>query len=355
MKPIEILSAPEQVARHLKAQIQMRTWTGIMPGGAALARELGIGRTTADSALDLLAAEGIVESQGARRRRQIVKADLSLDDKPISVGLLLYEPEDASNPHVFELRKQLFTTRFRMELAPKTLLELGHNPSRVDKMLRDHPYDAWVIHAGSEPVLRWCSELSIPAFALFGRMKDLKIPGVKPDKIPAMRDALRIVTGLGHRRMVLLVREERRSPSYGNFEKVFLEELAALGILTGNYNIPDWQETPSGLRSCLEKLLKITPPSVIFVGDAVLFIAIQNLLRQMNTKASNQVCLICTDHHPNFDWCDPPIPHFSWDHRATVRQIVNWLRQMSRGKPTYKQTFAPTKFVHGDLIRRVSG
>jgi DNA-binding LacI/PurR family transcriptional regulator len=353
MREHQILSAAEQVARQLREQIAQGVFKGTMPGGAVLARKFGIGRTTADAALDILETEGIIKSKGARRRREILRSERILAQREMSVGLILYEPEDAANLHVTNLRQQLLPLGFRMAPAPHTLVELKHKPWRIEKMIHAHPADAWIIVAGSEPVLRWFSESPIPAFALFGRMKNLPIPGIKPDKQPAMTDALKTLAALGHHRIVLLVREDRRIPSYGFFEEAFLEQLQSLGIPTGTfYNIPNWHESASGLRSCLERLMKNTPPTVIFVGDAVLFLAVQNVLRSMNTVGANQITLISTDHHPAFDWCDPAIPHISWNHRAIVREMVNWLKNLRRGKPTYKQTFVPTTFVEGSLGRQ---
>lgn len=358
MTSFHIFSAAEQVAHHLKERIAGGKLTGFMPGAAVLARDLRVGRTTVDTALDILETDRLLASQGTRRRRRIVAADIPLGHKPMQVGLILYEPSDAANQYVPEVRQLLPTSGFGLKLSPKTLVELDHNPGKVEKMMRNNPADAWVICSGSRPVLKWLSESSIPAFALFGRMQGFAIPGIKPDKQPAMREALRTLTDLGHRRMVLLVREERRKPSFGNFENAFLHELEHYGIRTGSYNIPDWKENASGLRVCFDKLFGLTPPTAIFVGDSTLFPGVQNILRNSGSKVSDKVALITTDYHPHMDWCDPPVPHFSWNHRATARRILRWLQHLQRGKPDQDQAFVPTRFVEGnirsfDLRRRV--
>jgi DNA-binding LacI/PurR family transcriptional regulator len=349
VKSYPILSAPEQVARHLKEQIAQGKFTGFMPGGAALAREFGIGRTTADAALDILQAEGILANHGHRKRRRIIPDALPSVAKPMQVGMILYEPSDAANQYVPEIRQLLLSSGFNLNLSPKTLIELNHNPAKVEKMVQNNPADAWVVVAGSRPVLKWFSVSSIPSFALFGRMQGLPMPGIKPDKLPAMRDALKTLIEMGHRRIVLLVREERRKPSLGNVEKTFLEQLEKHGIQTGHYNIPDWKENPAGLRACLEKLFGITPPTAIFVGDSVLFLAVQNFLKNSVPKLAGKVALVSTDYHPHMDWCNPPLPHFAWNHRTTARRILKWLQNLQRGKPDHGQAFAPTKFIPGNI------
>lgn len=349
VKTFSILSAPKQVALHLKEQFAQGKLKGFMPGGATLARELGIGRTTADTALEILQAEGILDSRGDRKRRRILVEESPVGPKPMEVGLMLYEPSDAANQYVPEIRQLLLALGFGLNLSPKTLVELGHNPGKVERMVRNHPADAWVVCSASRPVLKWFSQSTIPAFALFGRMQGIPIPGIKPDKLPSMRVALKTLIELGHRRIVLLVRQERRKPFYGDFERAFLDDMEQHGIRTGSFNIPEWKENASGLRECLDRLFGFTPPTAIFVGDSVLFLAVQNILKNNARGPAQKVALISTDYHPHMDWCDPPVPHFSWNHRATARRILRWLQNLQRGKPDLIQAFAPTRFVEGNV------
>jgi DNA-binding LacI/PurR family transcriptional regulator len=347
VKPIRILSAAEQVAHHLKDCIAHGELTGFMPGGAVLARGLGIGRTTADAALDILTADGLLAPAGERKRRRIIAADTPGGTKPMRVCMILYEPSDAANQYVPEVRQLLLASGFGLELSPKTLTELNHDPAKVGKMVRNHPADAWVVCSGSRPVLEWFSESPFPAFALFGRMQRLAMPGIKPDKRLALGEAMKTLVGHGHRKIVLLVREDRRKPSFGDFETAFLNQLGHYGIRTGPYNIPEWTETASGLRRCIDRLFDLTPPTAIFVGDSVLFLAVQNILRNQASGDSKKVVLISTDYHPHMDWCDPPVPHFTWNHRTTARRVLGWLKNLQRDRPDQRQTFVPTGFVEG--------
>ena len=50
-----------------------------------------------------------------------------------------------------------------------------------------------------------------------------------PRKNPALAVAVRRLVDLGHRRIVMLVREERLKPYPASYEQAFLNELAALG------------------------------------------------------------------------------------------------------------------------------
>ena len=71
MSELQVLSAAEQVAAHLRDELQRGEWTETMPGGARLSRELGVGRMTVEAALPLKTEVEIswVGDRAATRRR----------------------------------------------------------------------------------------------------------------------------------------------------------------------------------------------------------------------------------------------------------------------------------------------
>lgn len=124
--------------------------------------------------------------------------------------------------------------------ADKSLHELGMDMKRVAAHVKTHGADAWIVCAGSREILGWFAAQPTPVFAKFGRCEDLPLPGIRVNKIPAIKAAVRRLHGMGHRRIVLMVRQERLKPYPGPFERAFLEELNALGIATGPFHLPDW-------------------------------------------------------------------------------------------------------------------
>lgn len=347
MQVLRVMSAAEQVAHYLKQEIAAGTWSGTMPGGASLARQLAVGRMTVDAALDLLEKEGLLSTQGPRKRRKI-------ESKPkaasvMRVSILPYEPEDAASRYVYELHNLLLASGHQFSIAPKTLTDLRQDPARVASLVRDHPAEAWVVVAGSRPVLQWFAKSPIHAFALFGRMKDLRISGTGPDKLPALKIALDALLDHGHHRIVLLVREDRRKPNYGILETMFLGRLQARAIRTGPYNIPDWEETAEGLVRCLDNMFQVTPPTAILVGDPQLFLPVQRYLSLNRAKRLGKVVTVATDFDSSFDWCNPTVPHIAWDHKTIAQRVVRWVEGVSRGKDDFRQTLTKAKFIEGNI------
>jgi DNA-binding LacI/PurR family transcriptional regulator len=109
------------------------------------------------------------------------------------------------------------------------------------------------------------------AFAMFGRQTNLPMANLTTLKSPAAAEALQRLVDLGHIRIVTLVREDRRKPTPGLFERRFLDELERLGIERGAYNLPDWEDDSEGFHRCLDSLFRHTPPTALLAGEAALF------------------------------------------------------------------------------------
>ena len=175
----------------------------------------------------------------------------------------------------------------------------------------------------------------------------MPIAGAGPDKLPALAAAMRHLIGLGHRRIVLLTRRERRVPNPGPSERAFLDALTAHGIPAGDFNLPDWEETREGFQELLGSLFRVTPPTALIIQEAPFFVATLQFLGARGIRVPEEVSLVCTDPDPAFAWCTPPIAQIRWDTRLAVRRIVRWAANVSRGRRDVQQTSGAAEFVEG--------
>lgn len=323
-----------------------------MPGGAALCRELGVGRMTVDAALELLEEEGVLVSQGAGRSRLIsgsVKAT-----GPLKVGILPFLVEDFRLNYVMDFQRLLQEEGHSVIFSGRSISEMGSDVTKVAKRVKEMQADAWVVIAGSREVLSWFVERSIPTFALFGRRRGLSVASIGPDKEKAYRYLVRHLVELGHRRICLFTRPLRRLPSPGLPERAFLDELEAAGIGTGPYNLPNWNGKAESLGDSLDSLWRFTPPTAIIVDEPPLFLSVQHHLARRGILAPKHVSLICTDGDPYFDLMVPSIAHIRWDSRPWVRRVVQWANAISRGIGDRRQTLTKAEFVLGGSVGRIS-
>ena len=346
MPIVRILSAVEQVAASLRAELLRGQWSEMLPGVDRLAPELGVSRKTLEAALRQLEGEGLLLRHGQRRRRSIHLAD-NQRRPGMRVALLLYEPADRQLDYIVELQHALVAAGHTVIFAARSLAEMKLNVERVRQVVAQTSADAWVILAGSREIVSWFSEQSFSAFALFGRQEGLRIAATRPDKVPAMAAATRHLIGLGHTRVVLVTRKMRRLPELGRSELAFLNELKANGIQTSPFNLPDWEETREGIHDLLISLFRITPPTALIIDEAPIFAAVLQYFVANAIRVPQQVSLICTDDHPNFAWCTPSISHIRWNSSPLVRRVLRWAANVSQGRKDVRQTRTRAEFIIG--------
>lgn len=339
----------EQAAEYLRGELRKSRWTERMPGRRVLTSEMGISHNTVQRALEQLEAEGLLVSEGSGKRRRICLGQ-AIQPKSLRIGILLYDKRELPQFENRNVRNLLESAGHTVDYGERDLQYLRMDPERVAKFVRSQPADAWVVNAGTPRVLEWFADQPLPAFALFGTKAGLPMAGASPRKVPALTEAVRHLIGLGHRRIVMLVREDRRKPQPNGYEQAFLDELGRAGIRTGGYNLPDWGDSPEELHRGLEALFQYTPPTALIISEPKLFFAVRDHLAQRGVVAPRDVSLICEDPDPNFTWCRPEVAHITWSQRTIVRRVVRWAENVARGRKDVRQTFAKASYVHGGTV-----
>jgi DNA-binding LacI/PurR family transcriptional regulator len=349
MKPFCRLSTSEQLADHLRRQIESGTLSGVMPGVQQLVKSLGVNSVAVGKAVQQLEHEGLVLYQGDRKSRTVAENAIR---KPgsLRIGMLFYETSDARRFDVLAIKQELMKMGHSVFSCPKSMLELGRDVDRIRRHVSSLEADAWLIVAGSGPVLKWFEQQGKPAFALHGRYNQADLASIVIRKTPVILALIAKLVGLGHRRIVLLTREERRKPMLGQLERVFLDELEAHGIQTGNFNVPDWEDTPEGLERMIRSLFRATPPTALLVGDSTLFHATQLHLASRGILAPRDVSLFCNDFEQSFRWVRPQVSHVVWDHRPAVRRIVKWANLVSEGRKDTRKSFIKARLYEGGTV-----
>ncbi|MFU8848918.1 MAG: substrate-binding domain-containing protein [Opitutales bacterium] len=351
MAKLRFLTKSEQLAGYLRGELAGGRWEEQIPGREELAAELGVNARTAEDALRQLEREGVLVPQGVGRRRKIALPQEETAQRRLIIGMLLYDKEDRKLPHHVDLVHRMQETGYRMVYAERTMIEMGMDLGRVAREVEGLPkLDAWIVQGGSREILEWFIERDVPVIAEFGRFVGLPIAGVGVRKIPALQKAVRHLHELGHRRIVMLAREERRKPYPAAYEQAFLDELTTLGIRTGRYNLPDWKNNTAAFHSCLDALFQHTPPTALLLNEAHLFVAAQQHLAHRGLVAPRDISIICDDPDRAFAWCHPTISHIYWDSRPLVSQILRWADRVARRIEDKRQRFTHGEWIKGGTI-----
>lgn len=343
MEPFHSLTVVEQLAAYLRESISKGELRGNMPGIRSLAGTLGVSSNTVTATMEQLEREGYVQPQGHGRRSKIVLPE-GADRPRFRVTLLPYERADIQLDHVLEIQQRLREEGHDVRVAEKSLVELGMKTGRIARMVKRTETDAWVVFSASQEILEWFVSHSVPTFALFGRFRQLPIAASGLDKVPAFRAAIRRLVELGHRRIVMLQPRHNREPMPALLVREALAEMEEHGIRTGAYNLPDWEQSPAGLRKRLDSLFASSPPTAIILDRPNELIGAQIYLAQRGILAPRDVSLICDDD-PAFEWCEPSVSCIRWRSGPWVRRISTWIGNVAKGKEDLRQGFTKAEFV----------
>ncbi len=355
MSKIRIHSAADQVAGHLREQIRRGERSGEMPGAMALVGELGVNHKTVEAALAQLENEGLLVARGARRARGINPAVAGTVRHGLKVATMLYEPAEARTDYMLEIRHELAEAGHFPFYVKKTCIEIGTDVARLARFVKQCDADVWLVQAGSREILEWFAGYSQPVFGLFGKFREFDIAGARADGAPAYDAAVRELAAMGHRRIVLLARPQRKLPVPGLSEQAFLNALEDCGIPVGDFHFPLWENTKEGFHRCLEALFRVTPPTAIITDETVLFAALERFLAARGIRVPEDVSLICGYPDPNFAWREPSVAHFRTDSAPWVNHVIRWAANVSQGKDYYRKIYSKVEFIPGGTIGLVAG
>ena len=345
----------EQAAAHLRAELCRGRWTDEMPGRHEVAAELGVSPQTAQAALALLEREGLLVSQGSGRPRRIERQLVEASGRPmLRVAILVAEAADRQTDYMVDLKHELIRAGHAAFFTPWLIPDYGMNVASITSHFRRTQADAWIVAAGARPLLEWFVEEKVPVFAIFGRLTGLPLAGAISDKGSAITKATRQLIQLGHRRIVFLTRRALRIPQHARIVQVFLAELAAHGIPTGAYNLPDWEEDVDGFHRVLNNLFQHTAPTALIVDESAFLVATILFLQSRGLQVPKDVSLICTDGDPHFTWCRPSVAHIQWDTAPVVRRALRWADNVALGKKDTRQKVVEAEFFEGGTIGPVT-
>jgi DNA-binding LacI/PurR family transcriptional regulator len=347
---LNILSVSDQIVAHLRSEILSGKWRGLMPGRNELARLFDVGISSVEDALRQLETEGLLAAQGAGRQRRIVENAQGARRRQLRIAILSYESSSLRGGIFSEVAHELREVGHDAFFTNTSLLEMDMNVRRVAKLVKQTEADAWIVCSAPRQITEWFATLPMPAFALFGRRRGVRMASVGPDKSPALVEATRRLIGSGHRRIVMLCRPDRRRPAPGAPERAFLAELAAHGIEPGPYHLPDWEDGVDGFQTQLEMLFDVTPPTALIVDELRLFVATQQLLLRKQLRVPEDVSLVSMESDPALEWCRPSVARVRWDQAAVIRRVTAWANNVARGKEDRRETLTRAQFINGETI-----
>jgi biotin operon repressor len=354
------ITAADQTATHLRDGIREGRWKHQLPGTRKLAEELKISRFTVNEAVAKLLDEGVLVRAGDRRPHRVASAPGSSAPKSrvLRTALLLPDALDKFDPDSRRWIMEVISNvrSFGHECVSVTLpVSKGAGKTgRLARLVRDTEADAWLVYNGTREVLQWFCTNEGPVLALGGNCRELPLALVAASDMAVVgREAFRRLAGLGHRRMVFIGRQSLRIPEPRLIIRTFHEELQAIGVKPGEYNVPDWDETPEGLEALLKSLFRVTPPSALICETSQITSGVLGFLAKSGIRVPGDVSVVSmsTDGNP-VDWVFPGVrlAHAEMAESPFFRRIRDWVTNVARGRADTRRFICPAHLNEGNTI-----
>ncbi|MCW1925068.1 substrate-binding domain-containing protein [Luteolibacter arcticus] len=360
MHPFRQRSVIEQIADHLRVGFHSGHWCGQLPGIRELVRELGVSKSTVESALHLLELEGSLQSGGPGRRKQIVLSrDSQRKGKVLRVGILLSSHLDEINLYsqqmMLGVRRRIENAGHICFFADRCMAELGYKLPRISRMVEAAKADAWVAYSATEQVLEWFAKRALPVMAVGGRFSGQPVASSATTIAEAILASVRTLSELGHRRIVTISPDSWRLPSPSKTGQAFLSAMEECGHTPTSYNLPAWEQTPAGLEKLLESLFLLTPPTALIFVDPASYVAALVFFGLKGIRVPRDVSLICMTAGPLFSLLPLAPAHFKWPVHEHIRRVDRWVKCLAKGGTDLAQPVFPATFEPGETIAPAKG
>lgn len=353
MKPLNKSNLATQTAKHIRDGIRIGTWCGQLPGVLKLAAELGVSKDTVREALLQLETSGHLGANRPGQRRSI-KATRTSSSRTLRVGVLLPEPLTKDNHHsqtlMLLVRESIELQGHICFLSETSLQELDGNLERLKKMVTNARADAWIVYAADQKVLEWFARIKTPTFCIGGYMPELPLPHTRADAVSGLQDAIRDFINHGHRRIVFIAPKIMRKPKPSRGSRAFLDMLRSNGLTVSDFNLPDWDESPDGLRILLDRLFRITPPTGLLAFEPGHALGIISFCSQRGIRIPEDVSLFCAMPDPIFRWHHPSIGTLDYPAEPHVQRVVQWLQALASGSTFQGSRTIPLAYLPGGCI-----
>lgn len=348
---------PELTACALRERLAAGALGSRLPGVRPLSRELGVSIKTVRRALVLLESEGAV----APAMRGLPRSALPPGapggvKRALKVAVLgSRRPEDESSDTrslLMQLAEAIRAGGHSVTMVQRPLPSDSANPKVLRRLVDSTGADAWIVYqAGVEP-LAWFAGCRLPVAAFGGRGADAGLPSAYCDASQAMRETLARLFEAGHRRIVLIAPERALVPTPTRYVEVFAQEMRAHGVSVGAYHLPRWDETPEGLRTLLEALFRVTPPTALIVFGNLYMSGVLTFLAQRRLGVPTDVSLVSADTEGSFGWQWPglKVAHFDDRRELQLKRLCRWVDDVAAGHPANKLRAVAARLVPGNSL-----
>ncbi len=324
------MSAAEQVADRLVADLEKGTWTTQIPGLKTLARRYSVSHQTVDGAMKFIEQWGWVEAAEPRKPRQI-RAIRPQRQRTIRNLLILHPQELIDTDKAINLRHQqamLWTKHYESyALEPISAMGTRSAEKELDRLIIKHGAHAILLnnmpaHWGVAALARlpvYFSGGILPA----GRVVNNFSLSISKE----LSKTYRVLRALGHQRILLAY--SSRDSGIRDMVLQLDESPKSSDDLIGlpeDYCVRLYSTEPNAWEQMWAKELNRLRPTAIITFEAFTIPSLYSYSRKNGKKIPNDYSLVCLEHLRELEYLSPRPQMLRFDYPACLRHFERWLQ-----------------------------
>ena len=102
-------------------------------------------------------------------------------------------------------------------------------------------------------------------------------------------------------------------------------------------------------------MFRHSPPTALVIEEVPHLIATLKFCGQRGIRVPEDLSLLCMEHRPELDYCQPAVSHLRWDRALMARRIARWADRVARGREDLRQAYLKVELVEGGTIGPATG
>jgi DNA-binding LacI/PurR family transcriptional regulator len=235
------------------------------------------------------------------------------------------------------------------ELHARSACFSNHPARALEKLVQDHPADAWVVFGSKQPMQRWFKQRRLPVLIFGSCQPQMELQSIDADHRAACHHAGGMLWRKGHRRIALILPRN----AYGG------ELDSEQGLRSALKDMPDAQLTllrHDGTAAHVCALVNAAlrspqAPTAFVVTHAEHALTVTTHLLGCGLRIPQDIAIVSRDHHAFLQSTSPAISHYMIDPAMLARRVATAARHLVIEGTLPAQTIRlMPKFVPGGTV-----
>ena len=319
----------------MRARLQQGEWMDFLPGERVLAELLQVGRDTIRLTLAELTTEGWIAPASGGKRRAILRRKTSRRSQQRTrwrIGMLSpYQLERMSQTMLSEVdhvRSLIAQRGGFLELHVPSWYDSQTPEKRLQKLIEENSYDAWILHRSSARVQQFFQQSRIPCLLRGHPHVGIDLPHIDYDWRAIARHSMAELWRKGHRTVGILLPDDRLRGNMAALEgaRSFEEN----GVILREI----WESgTTDGLLQAVQLAVGKSPPPTAFIAlRPRQVLSLVSWLGSCGHPVPQHFSLISLAEEPFFEFIVPQVSTYHIEPSSFARKVVRHLELLVEGQ-----------------------